>query len=376
MNRRAPALVALAALLLTAVPLVPRPPANAGQWVGALALVAGGCLLAGWRSRPGLVAVAGPLLLLVPGFLGLDPPDTALVLLLAYAALIGERFGGRTAWVAGLAAAGYLALIYAVSGETSPALIILTVPGYLAGTALRLRRQTAEALAARARDLEQERELFAEVSVRNERARIASELHDIVGHTLSVMVVHAAAGQRLLERGPDAARESLAVIAESARQGRADLQRLIEILSGGDAATPDLALVDEVVARAAGTGLKVTCRFEGDRDGVSPTAAHIAFRVVQEGLTNALRHAPGAAVQVLVRGATDGRALTVRVENDAPPEDPRRDLRGSGRGLQGLRERVLAAGGSFAAGPRPQGGWQVEACLDPRARQRAEASPA
>jgi signal transduction histidine kinase len=366
MNRRAPALVALAALLLTAAPLVPRPPANAGQWVGALALVAGGCLLAGWRSRPGLVAVAGPLLLLVPGFLGLDPPDTALVLLLAYAALIGERFGGRTAWVAGFAAAGYLALIYAVSGETSPALIILTVPGYLAGTALRLRRQTAEALAARARDLEQERELFAEVSVRNERARIASELHDIVGHTLSVMVVHAAAGQRLLDHRPDAARDSLAVIAESARQGRADLQRLVEILSGGDAGTPDLALVDEVVARAAATGLRVSCRFEGDRDGVSSATAHIAFRLVQEGLTNALRHAPGAPVQVLVRGGAGGRTLMVRVENDAPPEGPGRDLRGSGRGLQGLRERVLEAGGSFAAGPRAQGGWHVEARLGPR----------
>jgi signal transduction histidine kinase len=179
--------------------------------------------------------------------------------------------------------------------------------------------------------------------------------------------VHAAAGQRLLDHRPDAARESLAVIAESARQGRADLQRLVEILSGGDAGTPDLALVDEVVARAAGTGLRVTCRFEGDRDGVSATAAHIAFRVVQESLTNALRHAPGAAVHVLVRGGPDGRALTVRVENDAP-EGPARDLRGSGRGLQGLRERVLGAGGSFAAGPRPQGGWRVEARLDPRPR--------
>src|ERR671932_2451807 len=368
MGRRAPVLVAVAALLLTAGPLVTDPPADAGEWVGALALVAGGCLLAGWRSRPGLVAVAGPLLFLVPAFLGPEPPDTGLVLLIAYAALVGERFGGRAAWVAGVASAGYVGLLYALTGEQGPALVILTLPGYLAGTALRLRRETAEALAARARDLEQERELFAEVSVRNERARIASELHDIVGHTLSVMVVHAAAGQRLLDRRPDAARESLAVIAESARQGRADLQRLIEILSGGDAATPDLALVDEVVTRAAGTGLKVTCRFEGDREAVSSAAAHIAFRVVQEGLTNALRHAPGAAVHVLVRGDTDGRALTVRVENDAPPEGPARDLRGSGRGLQGLRERVLGAGGSFAAGPGPQGGWRVEARLDPRPR--------
>src|ERR687885_1419282 len=133
MGRRAPALVAVAALLLIAVPLVPRPPTDARQWAGALAVLAGGCLLAGWRSHPRLVTVAGPLLFLVPAFLGPDPPDTALVLLLGYAALVGERFGGRSAWVAGLAAAGYLQLLYALSGETGPALLILTLPGYLAG---------------------------------------------------------------------------------------------------------------------------------------------------------------------------------------------------------------------------------------------------
>jgi signal transduction histidine kinase len=111
--------------------------------------------------------------------------------------------------------------------------------------------------------------------------RIASELHDIVGHALSVMVVQAAAGQRLVERKPAAARSSLEAIAESARQGRADLQRLIELLAGSDVAAPDLTLVDEIVATAARSGLRVTCRFEGDRDGVDARAAHVAFRVVQ-----------------------------------------------------------------------------------------------
>jgi signal transduction histidine kinase len=127
-------------------------------------------------------------------------------------------------------------------------------------------------------------------------------------------------------------------------------------------ATPDLTLVDEIVARAAASGLRVTCRFEGDRDGVAAETGHLAFRVVQESLTNALRHAPGSAVRVLVRGEPDGRTMTVRVENDegAPP---RRDLVGTGRGLAGLRERVAALGGRFSSGPTAGGGWYVEAQL-------------
>ena len=245
------------------------------------------------------------------------------------------------------------------------------MPGYLAGTAIQLRRQTADELAARGRELDEEREMFTAVSVRNERARIASELHDIVGHALSVMVVQAAAGQRLVDRKPEAARASLEAIADSARQGRADLRRLIQLLTGSDVAAPDLALVDEIVSSAARSGLQVTCRFEGDRDGVGETAAHMAFRVVQESLTNALRHAPGAAVRVLVRGDDGGCSLTVRVENDQARAGARRDLIGTGRGLAGLRERVLGAGGTFAAGPTERG-WVAGAGAARRQAGRAE----
>jgi signal transduction histidine kinase len=238
---------------------------------------------------------------------------------------------------------------------------MLTLPGLLAGTALRLRRQTAEALAERGRELERERELFAELSVRNERARIASELHDIVGHALSVMVVQAAAGQRLVDQAPEAATESLAVIADSARQGRADLQRLVDLLAGTDVGSPDLSLLEEVVGRAARSGLRVTCRLEGDREGLGADASHAAFRVVQEGLTNALRHSPGAEVRVVVRG--EGRSVQVQVRNGAAPEQPHEPWAGTGRGLLGLRERVLALGGTFSAGPCPDGGWLVEATV-------------
>jgi signal transduction histidine kinase len=117
-----------------------------------------------------------------------------------------------------------------------------------------------------------------------------------------------------------------------------------------------------VINQAARTGLRVTCRLEGSRDGLPPDAAHAAFRVVQESLTNALRHAPGADVRVLIRSNPDSRAVTVRVENDAATHSAPL-LAGTGRGLIGLRERVLDLGGTFVAGPAPTGGWAVEARL-------------
>ena len=361
--------VAALALAFTVIPLcVDGGLHGFSKWIGAICTVAGAVCIAWWRRYPNAVLVIGPLLLLVCGYTGPGPSNFLLAALFAYGFLIAERFSGRSAWVAGLACLGYLLFLYVVTDSwESPGLLILISPGFVAGTALRLRRETAEQLVERGRELEMERELFAEVSVRNERARIASELHDIVGHALSVMVVQAAAGQRLVAQSPEAAIESLGVIADSARQGRADLQRLIDLLAGTEVASPDLSLIDEVVKQAARSGLRVTCRLEGSREGLQSDAAHAAFRVVQESLTNALRHAPGAEVRVLIRSEVGGRAVTVRVENDAAPRVQLRDsapmLSGTGRGLIGLRERVLALGGTFSAGPAPSGGWAVEAQL-------------
>jgi signal transduction histidine kinase len=353
------AALAAAGVAAAAVPVAldggPRGP---GEWVGTVCMAIGAALVAGWRRFPLAALAIGPALLLVPLFVGPDPSNFVLLALLVYSALLAERFSGRAAWLAAAAYVGYLAVLYALTGDDSPGLIVLTLPGFVAGTALRLRRQTAEELAERGRELDDERKLFASLAVRNERARIASELHDIVGHALSVMVVQAAAGQRLT--GP-AATESLAAIASSARQGQADLRRLLDLLAGTEVTSPDLTLIDDIVDQAARTGLRVTCHLEGSRDGLHSDVAHAAVRVVQESLTNALRHAPGAEVRV--RLAAHQRSLTVRVENSPPPAQARPPLPGSGRGLIGLRERVSALGGTFTARPTPDGGWEVSAYL-------------
>jgi signal transduction histidine kinase len=356
--------IAVLVLLLNALPVALHgwPVTLAGN-VAMAALLASGLSLMWWRTHPRLVAVVGGALWFVVAVDNENVwfPQSALAIMAGLAAVVALAWTGRAAWLAGLGLGVYLYLFWLVLPPTSPvAIVMFSVPGFLAGTVLRQRGETVDQLARRGRELEEERELFAEIALRHERARIASELHDIIGHAISVMVIQAAAGQRLVGRDQTRAEQAFAAIAESARQGREDLGRLVELLGGMETRGPDLALIDEVVTRAARSGLDVSCRFEGGHDSVAAGTAHIAFRVVQESLTNALRHAPGAAVRVLVNGSET--SLTVRVENDHSVQE-RLNLAGTGRGLTGLRERVQALGGQLLAGPTPRGGWLVEATL-------------
>jgi glucose-6-phosphate-specific signal transduction histidine kinase len=181
----------------------------------------------------------------------------------------------------------------------------------------------AERLRERAQELEQEREAYAQLSVRYERARIAAELHDIVAHAISVMVVQASAGQRLAAVDPDLTSETFRNIAGAARQAEADMGRLVALLGEDvrDEQAPDLALVEELVARATGSGLDVALRLEGALDDVSSPASAAAYRVVQESLTNALRYAAGSSVVVRLHGGEDALEVeaALRVERVGPP---------------------------------------------------------
>lgn len=359
--------IALGVLLLAALPIAVHGwPTSLDGNAFVLLLLAGGFALVWSRDHPRLASVLA-LGCFLAG-LAVDRsawfPDPAMAIFSFTFAVLALGWSGRAAWVVAACGAAYLVPLYYLAGMGSwVAALMFTLPPYVAGTVLRLRRETADQLAIRAQELEEERELFAEIALRHERARIASELHDIVGHAISVMVVQAAAGQRLVDADPARAKEAFAAISESARQGTQDLERLIELLGGHDSGVgTDLSLVDEVVARAGRSGLNVTCRFEGDRDGVPTPLAHLAFRVVQESLTNALRYAPGAEVRISISVDDTERGLTVRVENDraVPLESP---LTGTGRGLVGLRERVQTLGGHFSAGATGVGGWAVEATL-------------
>jgi signal transduction histidine kinase len=359
--------IALAVLLLVGLPTALHgwPTTLRGNLFTVLVL-AGGLALMWWRSHPRGASVAALGLFLAAVSVGGWFPDAGVALVSLSFAVLALGWSDRTAWLVALCGVAYLVPFCYLSEMGSwVAALMFTVPPYAAGTVLRLRRETAHELALRAQELEDERELFAEIALRHERARIASELHDIVGHAISVMVIQAAAGQRLVDADPVRAKEAFAAISESARQGAKDLERLIELLggsAGGEGGGPDLSLVDEVVTRAGRSGLNVTCRFEGDRDRVPEPVAHLAFRVVQESLTNALRYAPGAAVRIVISVDGPERGLTVRVENDRAAQNDA-PLAGTGRGLVGLRERIQTLGGQFSAGTTGVGGWAVQARL-------------
>jgi signal transduction histidine kinase len=360
--------IALGVFLLVVIPTAVHgwPRTLQGNLLTVL-VVCGGLALMWWRSHPRVASALALGLFLAALALG-DGwfPDTGVALFSLSFAVLALGWSGRAAWLVAACAVAYLVPFYYLADMGSGvAAMMFTIPPYAAGTVLRLRRETADQLAIRAQELEDERELFAEIALRHERARIASELHDIVGHAISVMVVQAAAGQRLVDADPVRAKAAFAAISESARQGTQDLERLIELLGGtpGDqAGGPDLSLVDEVVTRAAQSGLNVTCRFEGDRDRIPQPVAHLAFRVVQESLTNALRYAPGAEVRILITVDDAERGLAVRIENDRAVQHEAA-LSGTGRGLIGLRERIQTLGGQFSAGATHVGGWAVEARL-------------
>ncbi|WP_375425430.1 sensor histidine kinase [uncultured Friedmanniella sp.] len=363
--------IALAVLLLVVLPTALHgwPTTLPGNLFAAL--VAGaGLALVGWR-RPRTASVTALGLLLAASAVGGYFPDSALPIYSVAFAVLALGWSRRAAWVVAACGAAYvLAFSVLTAMDSWVAAIIFTLPPFATGTALRLRRETADELAARLLELEEERELFAEIALRHERTRIASELHDIVGHAISVMVIQAAAGQRLVDAEPERARAAFAAISESARQGSLDLERLIDLLSRSDGlddgglegGAPDLSVVDEVVTRASRSGLSVSCRFDGDRDRVPAPVAHLAFRVVQESLTNALRYAPGADVRIVISVDDCDRGLAVRVENDAG-EQRGGSLIGTGRGLIGLRQRIRRVGGQFSAGATGAGGWVVEARL-------------
>jgi signal transduction histidine kinase len=246
----------------------------------------------------------------------------------------------------------------------NPFVIVCIIGPFATGLVMRSRRSLADQLAARGAELEVERELFAAEAVRYERARIARELHDIVAHCISVMVIQAGAGQRLAGRDPELAAESFDAISEALRQAESEIGRLVDLLGHdlGQRGRDGIRLVDELVARAAAAGLSVSCRFAGPAEELPEQASEAAYRVVQESLTNALKHAPGSPVEVVI--AASGPSVEVAVRNGPSAAAPSGlEGTGGGRGLAGMRERVQSCGGELSAGPADGGGWQVLARL-------------
>jgi signal transduction histidine kinase len=223
--------------------------------------------------------------------------------------------------------------------------------------------EEADEAKERAARAEREREERARAAVTEERARIARELHDVVGHSVSVMTVQASAVRRLLRPEQLREREALLVVEQTGREALAEMRRMVGVLRRPEEAPalapqPSLQRLEKLVEQAREAGLTVELRIEGDPLPLPSGVDLTAYRLVQEGLTNALKHARAERAHVLVRySAGDIEVIVSDDGRGAGSGD------GGGHGLVGMRERVAVYGGELEAGPRPEGGYRLRARL-------------
>ncbi|MFF2523952.1 sensor histidine kinase [Streptomyces liangshanensis] len=310
-----------------------------------------------------------------------NPGDFAmLVIIYTVAAEGGPRWASRLALVGGLFAAPLSQLRWPVDGASTFgrvfAGVVLAVPFVLAwvlGDSLRTRRAYFDQLEERATRLEKEREAQAKVAVAAERARIARELHDVVAHNVSVMVVQADGAAYVLDAAPDQAKQALETISSTGRQALAEMRRLLGVLRTGDTREggeyvpqPDVDQIEDLVEQVRRAGLTVDFRIEGTARPLPSGVELTAYRIVQEALTNSRKHGgPDVGASVRLVYFDDGLGLLVEDDGRGATHELYEDggADGRGHGLIGMRERVGMVGGTLDAGPRPGGGFRISALL-------------
>jgi signal transduction histidine kinase len=289
---------------------------------------------------------------------------------LATAFLLGSLRDARKAGV-GLAivVASTAILVSQIPGHTSAEVVFIPLDFavcWFAGFVFRRTAEQARAAEARAVDAERDREADALRAVVEERTRIARELHDIVGHSVSVMTVQASGVRRLLRPEQEQEREALLAVERTGREALAEMRRVVGALRDPNgeptlAPQPSLSRVDALVAHARETGLPVDLEIEGEPVPLPAGVDLTAYRLVQEGLTNAIKHAAARHAEVHVR--YDDGQVEIEVCDDGLGIDGVGPSAGGGHGLVGMRERVSIYGGELDAGPRDEGGFRLRARL-------------
>ena len=320
------------------------------------------------RERPLLAAaIASGGALVMVAFLTppLEFPSVTFTLMVASYS-VGVHADGRRALVGlALPAAAILAISIAVTPDDIlfPFFIFGVAP-WAVGRMLRSHTELARELAekeARVRHLREQEEAAA---ITWERTRVARELHDVLAHNLSVMVIQASGARRALARDPEVAIDAASLIERTAREALVELRQIFGPLHRGDGESLEGAVgleqVPQLVERARGAGLDATLEFEGDPVALAPGANAAAYRLIQEALTNTLKHAGGAPARVQVRFRPDG--VSIAVTDEGRPGAGSR-VEGGGHGLIGMRERIELYDGEFDAGPRAGGGYEVKARL-------------
>lgn len=328
-----------------------------------------------WRRERPILAMAAAMALYF-GRLGLGYDASSAMNTVQFVALYSVGVYGRrpAATVARLAAAAVVVaafLLQVAAGRLELVAAMISVGTWagagVLGETVYARRRYQAVLEERARLLESSHEERERLAIQAERARIARELHDVWAHTLSVVVVQAGAAEEVFDERPEQARQALGRIREAGLKALAEVRRLIATDMAGapvdeaDARmpAPTLAALPALVEELGRAGVPVAVTVSGPLDAIPEDVSLTAYRVVQQALTNTLSHG-GAGVRSEVRLAVADGGLEIAVADDgrgvSPQEQPRR-----GRGLIGMRERILLFGGAFSAGPRPEGGFLVEA---------------
>ena len=362
-------------LLVMSTPDLAREMQGEVGWVRPVIAVAMCAPLVARRRYPTpvFVVVAGVAFWQWVAFQQLRPEDAAILIALYTVAAYSRR---RDAVLALLVVLGGVGLLLTRFEGPHPeramiAPAALAVAATIGGDDLRNRRAKVAALAERAERLERERDALAEVAAAAERSRIARELHDVVAHNLSVMVAQADGAAYALDDDPARARNAMETVAETGRGALHEMRRLLGVLRTSASETerspqPGVDRLPDLVEGVRQAGLSVVLEMTGEPAGLTPGLGLTIFRIVQEALTNTLKHAgPTASAQVRVRFAPE--VVDVDVSDDgglalvggparhqAPPD-------GDGQGLAGMRERVALYDGSLSAGLRAAGGFLVRA---------------
>ncbi|MGW1539014.1 sensor histidine kinase [Streptomyces sp. NPDC002309] len=308
------------------------------------------------------------------------PANFAMLVIVYTVAAVGELWASRFALAGGLCAAPLAQFRWpepgtGVAGNIALG-IFLTVPFALAwvlGDSIRTRRAYFAQLEERASRLEKEREAQSKVAVAAERARIARELHDVVAHNVSAMVVQADGAAYVLDAAPDQAKKALETISSTGRQALAEMRRLLGVLRTGEhqeggeyVPQPDVQQIEDLVEQCRTSGLPVDFKVEGTPRPLPSGVELTAYRIVQEALTNTRKHGgPDAGASVRLVYFDDGLGLLVEDDGKGAPHELYEEggLDGQGHGLIGMRERVGMVGGTLDAGPRPGGGFRISALL-------------
>lgn len=337
-------------------------------WVAVLSGVLLGVPLIWRRSYPVAVLLAVFAGALAVSVLGLSQPKQGyigeIVAALVVLYTIARHTELRTA-LAGLAAG--CAVVVATSNnqgafELFGSLLLLLAP-VAAGRVLRSRRGLIDELRSATRALESSRDENARAAVAAERMSIARELHDVVAHAVSVMIVQAGAAEQVIDRDPDRARQSMVAVQESGRQAVTELRRLLGILRPDRSDTtdplpqPGLAELGPLANTVREAGVKVELDQIGTPDGLPRGIDLAAYRIIQEALTNVVKHAHATVAHVAVRYGTNAIELEVTDDGRGAPSQ----LNGAHHGLRGMRERATLYGGELDAGPRDTGGFTVRA---------------